>query len=373
MAGTTVAREVDPRRALALRLTRSGLSARVADPVEAARRPLQDLSADAALLALGARVEDLDRDGFDARLDDGRLACAHVVRGAIHVVDPEAEGRFGRALLARDDDELAAQLGRAALGQLAEAGIPASEALAEVAAAIVDALAGDAALDRTALHAALRERVREALLPWCRGCESRHVAPMVWRWGTVVAGARLDARRRYRRPAAPADPPPAIEAARAFLRWYGPTTRPAMAEWLGVVPAHGRRLWEALGDELVAVRVDGRTAHLLADDLDALDDVAPPEGVRLLPPGDPALQKPARELLVPDAAVRKRLFRPVASPGAVLRDGRIVGLWRTRVAGRRLRIEVEPVDRRCTARAVGEEAERIARLRGRELGELAVG
>jgi hypothetical protein len=85
--------------------------------------------------------------------------------------------------------------------------------------------------------------------------------------------------------------------------------------------------------------------------------------VRLIPPGDPYLQTPNRPLLAPDPELRRRLFRPVASPGAVLRDGRLAGLWRARAKGRTAEITVEPLGRLARG-ALEAEAARVARLRG---------
>ena len=102
---------------------------------------------------------------------------------------------------------------------------------------------------------------------------------------------------------------------------------------------------------------------LLRADAEALADPPPASGVRLLPPGDPFLQKANRPLLAPDPAVRTRLFRPVASPGAVLRDGRLAGLWRARAKGRTLELSVEPL-RRLRRDELGAEAQRVAELRG---------
>lgn len=104
-------------------------------------------------------------------------------------------------------------------------------------------------------------------------------------------------------------------------------------------------------------------AWLLRRDLAALESPLAAEGVRLLPPGDPYLQKPSRELLAPDPALRKRLFRPVASPGAVLRDGRLAGLWRVKAKGRRAEITVERLGPLPRA-DLGREAQRVAELRG---------
>jgi hypothetical protein len=98
--------------------------------------------------------------------------------------------------------------------------------------------------------------------------------------------------------------------------------------------------------------------------------VAPPpaaRGIRLLPPGDPYLQKPNRALLAPDEAVRKRLFRPTASPGAVLQDGRLAGLWRAKGKGKATTVvEVEPLPRAPKPRRseLGDEAQRVAALWG---------
>jgi Winged helix DNA-binding domain len=110
------------------------------------------------------------------------------------------------------------------------------------------------------------------------------------------------------------------------------------------------------------VEVDGRRASLLASDRPQLDSPPVIRGLRLLPPHDPFLQQPNRALLVPDAKVRKRAFRAVASLGVVLQDGRLAGLWRARVHGRRLELAVEqlaPIDRD----ALEAEADLAARLR----------
>ena len=61
--------------------------------------------------------------------------------------------------------------------------------------------------------------------------------------------------------------------------------------------------------------------------------------------------------------MRKRLFRPVASPGAVLHDGRLRGLWRVKAKGRQAEVTVEALGR-LPRRALEEEAQRVADLRG---------
>jgi hypothetical protein len=111
------------------------------------------------------------------------------------------------------------------------------------------------------------------------------------------------------------------------------------------------------------VNVGTRKAWLLRDDLAELEAPPAARGIRLLPPGDPYLQKPNRPLLAPDEELRKRLFRPVASPGAVLRDGRLAGLWRARAKGRKTELSVEKTGRLARG-DLADEAQRVAALRG---------
>jgi hypothetical protein len=287
---------------------------------------------------------------------------AHVVRGAIHAVAPGDHALYGRALVARDDGELAAQLGRQVQRLAAEHGFAAGEALDEVAAATIDALANSRALDKNELHEALRQRVRPELMPWCKGCGSHHVAPMLWRYATVKAGVRLDSERRYTR-GKPGRTPAASEAVRRFLRFYGPAAPADFADWAGLAKTHAQRLWDEAAGELAEVSLGKRKAWLMSDDAGALESPPAADGIRLIPPGDPYLQKPNRPLLAPDDELRKRLFRPVASPGAVLKDGRLAGLWKAKAKGRKAELTVEKLGRLARA-DLEDEAQRVAELRG---------
>lgn len=346
---------------LAFRLARSGLVVRTAESLAAAAAcPASDFARDAAFLALAARADDVSRRAYDDAVDAGELVVAHIVRGAIHALAPSDVGLYGRALISDDDRELGVQLGRQVQRLAADHGFAPTAALDEVAAATTDALANERALDKNELHEALRSRVSPELMPWCRGCRSHHVAPMLWRYAAVRAGVRLDSERRYTF-GAPGPVPSASEAVRRFLRFYGPATTAEFAEWAGVAQPHGRRLWDEIAGELAGVQISGRTAWFLSGDAPALESPPQARGIRLLPPGDPYLQKPNRPLLAPDDTLRKRLFRPVASPGAVLRDGRLVALWRSRAKGKRTELTVEPIAR-IRAAELEPEAERVAEL-----------
>ncbi|MDQ3769193.1 MAG: hypothetical protein M3370_06930 [Actinomycetota bacterium] len=87
------------------------------------------------------------------------------------------------------DDGLRALIGALTAKELAAVGIAPREALDRVAAAAREVLA-DGPLERDAFHQALRERLPDALLPWCRGCQSHHVRP-----GLARAQARRGPRR----------------------------------------------------------------------------------------------------------------------------------------------------------------------------------
>lgn len=356
---------MDAERVLAFRLARSGLAAREAGGLaEAAACPASDFNRDAALLALAARAEEVSREAYEDAADSGELMVAHVVRGAIHALAPDDLALWGRALIARDDDELGAQLGRQVRRLAAEKGFAPSNALDEVATATGEALAGGRKLDKNELHEELRARVSGDLMPWCRGCQSHHVAPMLWRYATVKAGVRLDSQRHYTQ-ARPGRAPAASEAVRRFLGFYGPAAPGDFADWAGLAKSHARRLWEQAEADLT--EVEG--GWLLAADAGALESPPTADGVRFLPPGDPYLAEPNRPLIAADPELRKRLFRPVASPGAVLKDGRLAGLWRAKAKGRKTEITVEKLGRLARA-DLEAEAERVAELRG--AGDLAL-
>ena len=354
---------MDAEQVLAFRAARVGLARRSARTLaEAAACPASDFSRDAALLALAARHQATTREGYDEATDDGDLVVAHIVRGAIHALAPADLALYGRALIAREDDDLAVQLGEQVRRLAAEQGFSPTEALDQVAEATKAALGGGRALDKNELHAELRERVSANLLPWCKGCKSHHVPPMLWRYAGVKAGARLDSRRRYLL-GKPGRSPAAAEAVRRFLHFYGPADARDFAGWSGVAGPHAKRLWERVEDELSEVSVGSRKVWALNEDLKQLESPPNADGVRLIPPGDPYLQKPNRPLLAPEAELRKRLFRPVASPGAVLSNGRLVGLWRVKAKGRKAEVTVEKLGR-IAGRDLEPEAERLAELRG---------
>ncbi len=115
-----------------------------------------------------------------------------------------------------------------------------------------------------------------------------------------------------------------------------------------------------------------REREVLAEDAEL---AAPaPRGARLLPNLDPLASARDREVLVPDEAVRKRIWSALGGPGMALVDGEVAGLWRPRKKGKRLVVELEPLRtlKRPEREALAAEAERLAPFRGAETAELVL-
>ena len=94
--------------------------------------------------------------------------------------------------------------------------------------------------------------------------------------------------------------------------------------------------------------------------------------MRLLANLDPLNAARDRELLVPDPAVRKRIWTAIGGPGIVLVDGEVGGLWRPAKKGKKLLVTVEPLGKLTTSAKdeLAAEAERIAPFRGADTAEL---
>jgi hypothetical protein len=362
---------------LAFRATRHHLDAPAATLVDAAGSwALQDSPPGSAPLALAARLVDLAPGDLERALGEEKsLLALYNARAAIAIVPAADAATFGAALLPTGDDERTALLANA----LPEDGsVGPAEAMELTGAAIAEALDGRS-LSRDELHAELRARLPAALLPWCKGCKSRHVR----RWllntaclrGELCIAGRAGRQPAFARPdqwlgrSLPAVEPAVAQAelARRYLRHYAPSTPAQLAEWAGIPRTHAERCWAGVADEL-AESGDG---WALAADADL--DAPPALGVRLLPPGDPFLLARDRERLVGDPGRRKQLWRAINAPGAVWADGDLAGIWRARKQGKRLAVEVagfSPLGRKLRS-AVAAVAAEIAPLRGCTTAEVA--
>jgi hypothetical protein len=346
---------------LAFRIAAQGLATRDRTLAEVAGSfGLQDSPPGAALNAVAARSDEAGE--LAAALESRALVALPNPRTAVAILPAADVATYLTALQPPDERALETVFLRAVPGDF--------EAARERAVVAVGAALDGRVLSRDALHEELRGRLPGEMLPWCEACQSHHarrgVLTVAALAGRLCYAGQEGRRRAFARTdqwtdLAPADPRGAqTEFVRRYLRHLGPSTHTDLAAWAGISPSHAKALFETVEDELVEV---GK-AYLLAADMDAFERPPQARGVRLLGPGDPLLGARDKERLIPDASLRKRIWRAVGSPGVVLGDGRPAGIWRARKQGRRLRIETEwfgePVD-------VREEAERLAALRGAEL------
>jgi hypothetical protein len=346
--------DVTAEQALAFRVAGHHLDRRVGAAEAVAAFGLQEYPPEwGALAALRAR-------SAEPMPDD--VVQVNAFRGSPYVV-PRADVRiFTAALVPKDEAGLKALVGSRTAREAAEAGYGVGEALERVAAAAREGLA-DGPLDRDAFHQALRERLPDGLLPWCRGCQSHHVRPGFWRALGPLEVTEMPGKATW----GPADPPDTpiedarAELARRFLRVYGPATHSQLASLAQTAASHAKRLFEGISSELEPAAVEGRRGFVLAEDAGRLESPPAAKGVRLLGGYDPYVAQPDRAALVgDDGALKRKLFPSVGRPGVVLADGRLAGLWRGHKRGDVLDLTVEwlhePVD-------IAEEAEAIARLR----------
>jgi hypothetical protein len=133
-----------------------------------------------------------------------------------------------------------------------------------------------------------------------------------------------------------------VDAARRYLRAYGPSTKEDFARWWGNWPGVGAAAWKGLQSELATVSVEGRKAQILSADLKSLAAPRPGLSVQLLPNFDPYLMGHSNRDHLFDATHRWKVSRVAGwiSP-VVLADGRALGTWSHVAAGKTLRIEVE--------------------------------
>lgn len=119
------------------------------------------------------------------------------------------------------------------------------------------------------------------------------------------------------------------ELARHYLHVFGPATANGFARWAGISRRAAAAAFESL--DLVPARTPLGDEWLLADDEAELGAVEMADApARLLPSGDAyfLLHGAQRELLVPRAEHRERLWTSRVWPGALLVEGEIRGTWR---------------------------------------------
>jgi hypothetical protein len=324
-----------------------------------------------AELTLAARVEGLGPDDVGRALWEERsLVKTWAMRGTLHLL-PAAEFPLWRAALATRRGWEAGAWQRA---------FATREELERINQAVAEALDGRL-LTREELAAEVTRRTgSEQLGDKLRESWGALLKPAA-ALGLLCFAPSQGQQVRFTRPDtwldgwAEHDPEAAMaEVTRRFLAASGPVTREDFARWWGIPsPAQGRRLLQRLGDEVVAVEVEGVAAYALAADLPELAGAGGGSRVvRLLPAFDQYVITATRqaERLMP-GPFNDRVYRPQGwlSP-VLLVGGRMDGTWRQERKGRRLLVTIEPFAGPLPARArraAEAEAERLAAFAGGEL------
>lgn len=357
---------VDRRQALAYRIAAHGLH-RDSTELGVLDLGVQYVSAPATAQALAARLP----AGAEEPAD---LVTVWSFRGAPHLLRRSDVDALAGELWPRGDADALARLGGEAT-VLRRAGVGGLDAFHTTARE----LRGIVTEERTKgeVSAELTTRLPAPYSYDCRGCAATHVFNTLFQSMGLAAGVQVVAGSRPTLLAPIPDRAPlptksagAQRVILAYLRLHGPATVAEAAGYLATTQAQAREMWPA---DVAEVDLDGRTAYVPADQLPALHKPPAPDVVRLLPPLDPFLQLRDRELLVPDDARRKAVWKIIGNPGAVLAGGEIVGTWRPgKTSRKRLELEVTAFESlpAATRRGIEAEAAVMAGLRGATAAEV---
>ncbi|WP_283134426.1 DNA glycosylase AlkZ-like family protein [Rhizohabitans arisaemae] len=349
--------DIDRAQVVAYRVHAQELSRATADAAALAVHDLgvQDSPAGSAALALTARLPEPHRgEGF---------ARAWSFRGAPHLYRRADLPFFAAAQWPLTGADATARMVGAGTA-LRKAGIGGLEAFGTAAAALHEVVTGPCTKGEAS--GALTRALPEAFAYDCRPCKTRHVYDYVITLPSLPAGIELEPGTSPPTLLPMADwpelrPGPEVVGAliTAYLRLLGPAGPGEVAGFIGTKTAEVKKWWP---DGLARVRVEGRAAWIPEDRLAALRHAEPVSLIRLLPVSDPYLQARDRELLVPEEARRKELWKIIGSPNALLVDGEVAGVWRARKAGRdRLDVAVTAFESLAPGRlaAIEEEASRV--------------
>jgi hypothetical protein len=320
-------------QALAWRMGRQLLDPVGNAPVAGVVRRLCGVQAQVASSAeLAIRVRRVSSRAGDVSraLAEGRLIKTWAMRGTLHLLTPEDAGTYLALIAAGRSWE------RASWQRYFGLSPKQIELLREVAR---DALDG-ATLSREELIAAITARrgfghVGDAL----RSGWGTLLKPLAWQ-GDLCFGPSRGARVTFRLPKDASArwvglPDPDVAAARAVTAYvgaYGPATVEGFGTWLAggyLGKRHIGGWFDALGDRLTRVDVEGQRAYILTEHLDELRATKPTTAVRLLPGFDQYVLGPTTSdgHVVPPARRRSVSKQSGWIAPVVVAGGSVRGTW----------------------------------------------
>ncbi|SDC92881.1 Winged helix DNA-binding domain-containing protein [Sanguibacter gelidistatuariae] len=327
---------------------------------------MQDTGADGAAWALTNRALPVGRGGEE----DAGLALAWTLRGAPHTYRRADLAAVACGVSPFSEPDAARRIYGAAK-PLRAAGIDVLDALRTVASHLHEIVTEP--MPKGEVSSRLTPLLPAPYLRWCAPCHATHTFEMPFRLAALQAGLDL----------VPGTSPPTL---RPIPGWHLDPFPLAPPEQEGDQPPAGprdvlasfRRFYPYAGPKHAAAYLDAPVAEVTrrwpqvtAEPTDQAGASGAHEhgesgALRLLGPYDPFLQLKDRELLISDAALRKRVWPTLGRPGVVVADGTAIALWRPRATGRSLSVrleELEPLARSTAARIEGEGA-RLAAHRG---------
>ncbi|MGH2797537.1 MAG: DNA glycosylase AlkZ-like family protein [Thermoleophilaceae bacterium] len=367
-----MALKLSSRQALAWRMQRHLLDPVGRVPVAAVVRRLGGVQAQVASSAeLAVRVRrETSRPGEVGRaLSDGRLIKTWAMRGALHLLTPEEGGAFLSLMAAGRSWE------RPSWQRYFGMTTKHWDVLRRT---VREALDGTVLTREELVAAVIAQRGLEHVGGALRSGWGTLLKPLAWQ-GELCFGPSRGNRVTFMRPEAasarwagvPAPDEAAPVAIVAYFGAYAPATIEAFGNWLagGWFGKRQLRTWfDALGDRLVEVDVDGGRAHVLAEHVDGLASARPTHAVRLLPGFDQYVLGPgtADGRVVPAArraAVSKQSgwISPVVVAGGV-----VCGTWE--LDGDRVRVAWFREAGRLPRNALGAEVARLSSMLDRGLG-----
>lgn len=279
-----------------------------------------------AELAVRVRRE-RSRPGEVARaLAEGRIIKTFAFRGATHLLTPEEGGAYLALRAASRMWELPSWQEYYSL-------TPSDWPL--LRDVVREALA-DGPMTRDELGAAVTStpKFRHLGFAFADGAGTL-LKPLAWQ-GDMSFGPPRDGRQTFQRldgnprwAGIPGLDEAGRRAVESYFRTYGPATPDHVQYWLGEGLGAGRkriRSWMAgFGDRLAVVDVDGASAYILREDLEALSATPATAAVRLLPGYDPWVLGPGTA----DAHVVPPARRALVSRKAnlVISGGVVSGTW----------------------------------------------
>jgi hypothetical protein len=353
--------ELSRRALLGHRAWAHGLDRRAGGADAVLALGVQDTPYGSAARALAAR-------GVDPA-DTADLALVWTWRGAPHLHRAADLRALAQALWPVSDVDATKRIATALIRDGARRGVA---AFTEAATAMREAVTHR--MPKGLVSTLVSARVPADLTHDCASCAARHISGALFQQVGLAAGVRVVPQGRGTaleplpdgvRPAAV--PERSAGAADALLRYvalHGPASAAHLAAFLGTTASVAKAL---VPEGLVEVRGPGGRGWTTPAALERARDAEPLRATRLLPPSDPWLQARDREVVVPDPARRRLVWRALGNAGVVLVDGEVAGLWRsTSPRAGRLRITVEafgPVPAGVRGE-IGTEARRVAAAGG---------